>query len=156
MDQVQKGQRSTSTAQPEHLAHNQYHLLATNNEDASPPATTIHADTDPNPMETPQQTLTNEKTHAIFMTIHTVDGHLYSNQTSHMPVTSNRGHAYVVIFYVYDANYVKSIPIKNHSKDKLLRAYNTTYSYLTTRGYKPQLHKMDNESLQEDEDFIAS
>ena len=30
---------------------------------------------------------------------------------------------YVMIFYIYDSNYVKGIPIKNFTEDEFLRAY---------------------------------
>ena len=74
-------------------------------------------------MDTPEQTPTNEKTHLIFMTMVEATGKIYSDQTGRFPITSARGHAYVVIFYNYDGNHIKSVPIKNRTKEELLRAY---------------------------------
>ena len=53
------------------------------------------------------------------------------------PITSNWGNAYVVVFYVFDANYTCSVPIKNRSKEELLSAYRKTYEWMTLRGFKP-------------------
>jgi hypothetical protein len=86
----------------------------------------------------------NAHTHFIFMTIVEISGMLFSNQLGRFPITSNRGNKYIVIFYIYDANFVKSAPIKSRSKEELLWTYRLVYAYLTAWGFKPQLHKMDN------------
>jgi hypothetical protein len=76
--------------------------------------------------EAPQAPL-NARTNHVFMHVHAIDGVISSDQTGRFPITSNRGNAYVVVFYVYDANYIRSIPIKSRSKEELLRAYNKVY-----------------------------
>ena len=60
----------------------------------------------------------------------------------------------MVVFYVFDANYICSVPIKNWSKEELLHAYRKTYEWLTLCGFKPLLHKMENETSHEIENFI--
>ena len=50
--------------------------------------------------------------------------------------------------------YIRSVPIKNRLKEELLRAYRETYEWLTLRGFKPLLHKMDNETSHEVKNFI--
>ena len=67
-------------------------------------------------MDIPEQTPTNGKNHLIFMTMVEATGKIYSNQTGRFPITSARGNAYVVIFYNYDGNHIKSVPIKNRTK----------------------------------------
>ena len=89
------------------------------------------------------------------MTITEVDGKLYLDQTGHFPVTSNRGNAYATLFFTVDGNYIKSYPIKSRHGSELLKAYNDVYSFLRVRGYRPQLHKLDNETSRDVEDFIA-
>jgi hypothetical protein len=128
MDQTCQGQRST------HLTS-----LPTNN-------------TEEVPTQEPDNTMIN----LIYMTTHEVTGQLYTDQTGRFPITSTQGHAYLVIFYVYNANFISSVPIKNRTKEELLRAYQLTYEYLTRRGFKPMLHKMDNETSKDVEDFIQS
>ena len=61
----------------------------------------------------PIQEPLNERTHEVFMAVHEVSGKIYSDQTGRFPHTSSRGMKYVMIFYVYDANYVKGIAMKN-------------------------------------------
>ena len=61
---------------------------------------------------------------------------------------------YVMIFYIYDANYVEGIPIKNRTENEFLRTYKETYAKLTNKGYRPKFHKIDNECLKAIEAFI--
>jgi recombinational DNA repair protein RecT len=57
------------------------------------------------------------------MHTHDITGQIFKDQTGHFPITSNQGHAYLVIFYVYNANFISSVPIKNCTKEELLHAY---------------------------------
>ncbi len=45
-------------------------------------------------------------TNLVFMVIHDITGLVFSNQTGCFPITSNRGHAHLVIFYIYNANFI--------------------------------------------------
>ncbi|KAL7484256.1 hypothetical protein ACHAW6_009898, partial [Cyclotella cf. meneghiniana] len=101
-------------------------------------------------MEEPQQLPLNDKTNMVFMTMVDIDGQLFTDQTGRFPITSNRGNNYVVIFYTVDANHIKSYPIKSRHRSELLRAYSEVYAYLRVRGYRPQLHKLDNESSRDE------
>ena len=103
----------------------------------------------------PQEPL-NARTNFVFMHIHAINGVISSNQTGQFPITSNRGNAYIVVFYVYDANYIRSVPIKSRSKEELLCPYHETYKWLLMRGFKPFLYKMDNKTLHEVERFIQA
>jgi hypothetical protein len=97
--------------------------------------------------QVPLNTRTNQQVRAI-------DGVICSDQTGRSPITSNQGNAYVVVFYVYDANYIRSIPIKSRSKEELLRPYHEVYEWLLVRGFKPLLHKMDNKTSHKVKQFI--
>eukprot|EP00957_Ditylum_brightwellii_P103017 7851298-Ditylum_brightwellii.AAC.1 len=50
-----------------------------------------------------------------------------------------------MVFYLYDANYIQGIPIKNRSAGEFEWAYAEAYEMMRTKGYKPKLHKLDNE-----------
>ncbi len=89
------------------------------------------------------------------MTITKAEGQIFTDQTGHFPVTSNRGNNYIVLFYVVDANFIKSYPIKSWHQTKLITAYNDVYQYLCIRGYRPKLHCLDNETSQDVEIFIT-
>jgi hypothetical protein len=55
----------------------------------------------------------NMKTNLVYMFFYNITGLLSTDQTCHFPVTSDQGHKYLVITYVYDANFITSVPIKN-------------------------------------------
>jgi hypothetical protein len=55
----------------------------------------------------------NTKTNLVYMFFYNISGQFFTDQTGRFPVTSNQGHAYLVIFYIYDANFITSVPIKN-------------------------------------------
>ena len=74
------------------------------------------------------QTLHNICTNHDFTTIHEIEGKLSSNQTGCFPITSNRGNAYIVVFYVYDANYICLVPIKTNQRPNF---YEHTMRYTT-------------------------
>ena len=67
------------------------------------------------------QTKTNDKTQHVYITINNLSGKLYSDQTSHFPVTSIWGNYHVFIFYTADGNHIKSFPIKYRHRNKLLK-----------------------------------
>ena len=80
------------------------------------------------------------------MTTVKAEGLIASDQTGMFPRTSNRGNKYICIFYVYDSNFIKGVPIKSRKKEELLKAYKEMYAYCEQRGYKPQIHKLDNKT----------
>jgi hypothetical protein len=131
MDQSCQGKRSTKTSSPTGV----------------PPPFPL----DGKPIETmepPPQEPFNACMHFVFMTIIEISDMLFSNQLGWFPITINRGNKYVVNFYIY--------PIKSRSKEELLQAYWLVYAYLTARGLKPQLHKMDNKKSHDIETFICN
>ncbi len=56
------------------------------------------------PMEDVPQEPQNAHTHFVFIAIYEINGNLFTGQTGHSPITSNHGHAYVAVFYIFDAN----------------------------------------------------
>eukprot|EP00957_Ditylum_brightwellii_P173374 13200173-Ditylum_brightwellii.AAC.2 len=67
-------------------------------------------------MALPEQEQGNFKTNYVFATVEQIDGKVYSNQTGAFP-----------------------------RAEEYQKAYNDFYAELTTKGYKPTLHKLDNE-----------
>ena len=114
-----------------------------------------NATTDSDSMEPVLQAPLNDRTHHVYMTITDVEGRLYSDQTGRFPLTSNQGNCYVIIFYAVDGNFIKSYPIKSRHRSQILKAYEDVYAYLRIRGYRPQLHKLDNETSHDVENFIT-
>jgi hypothetical protein len=102
------------------------------------------------------QELRNTRTHFVFMAIYEINGKLFTNQTGRFPITSNHGHTYVVVFYIFNANAIQSVPIKNWSKEEILCAYRKIYKWLTRRGFKLLLHKLDNKTSKDVKVFVAT
>ena len=90
------------------------------------------------------------------MTVKLADGFIASDQTGAYPRTSHRGYKYISVFYIYDANRIKGLPMKSRHASELLRAYQEVYKWCEAQGFKPDLHRMDNETSGEVEDFITS
>jgi hypothetical protein len=82
-------------------------------------------------MDNAPQVPANICTHHVFMTVHLITGCVSSDNTGHFPVTSNQGNTYIALFYIYDANAIWLVPIKNRSKEELLRAVTEVYAWLT-------------------------
>ena len=73
---------------------------------------------------------------------------IYTDQTGRFPITSSMGSKYCFILYSFDANAILVEPIKNRSASELLRAHNKLVQYLIQKGYKPNMHYLDNEAPQ--------
>jgi hypothetical protein len=57
-------------------------------------------------------------THLVYAIV--VDqGQLYTDLTGKFPVRSSKGNSYVMVFYVYDCNYVKFIPFIKSSRSRV-------------------------------------
>ena len=104
---------------------------------------------------TPIQVQGNKKPRLVFMTTVLADNWIESNQTGAFPWMSNKGHKYICVFYIFDPNFIKGAPIKSRHKEELLRARQEVYKWYEARGFKPQLHKMDNETSKDIEGFIV-
>jgi hypothetical protein len=107
-------------------------------------------------MDSTPQDPANICTHDVFMTVHVVTGRISSDNTGCFLVMSHRGNTYVALFYIYYANTIWLVPIKNRSKEELLQAVTEVYAWLTARVYWPILHKMGNKTSHDVEAFIAS
>ncbi|KAL7483280.1 hypothetical protein ACHAW6_008929 [Cyclotella cf. meneghiniana] len=105
-------------------------------------------------MDNHEQAPKNDKTNMVFINIVEVAGQLFTDQMGRLPVTSNRGNNYIVIFYAVDPNYIKTYLIKSQHQCEILKAYMEVYAFLRIRGYCPWLHKLDNKTSHNVESFI--
>ena len=100
MKQLQQGVRSTSTksrrGRPAALTQQSTRDAATM--DAIP---------------TPPQEPGNSKTRLFFMAVEAPEGFIASNQTGKFPKTSKEGMKYICVFYIFDPNFIKGIPLKS-------------------------------------------
>ena len=98
--QLQKGVRSTSTksrrGRPAALTQQSARNAATEDAIATPP-------------EEPG----NIKARLVFMAVENPEGFIAINQTGMFPMTSNEGTKYICVFYIFDPNFIKGIPLKS-------------------------------------------
>eukprot|EP00957_Ditylum_brightwellii_P039024 2949643-Ditylum_brightwellii.AAC.1 len=91
----------------------------------------------------------NNKTNHVHATIADLGGVIYTDQMGQFPRVSSQENWYVMVVCCYDANYIECVPIKNKSESEFQQAYEGVYNMLTKKGYKAQLHKLDNETSQD-------
>ncbi|OEU20461.1 hypothetical protein FRACYDRAFT_181335 [Fragilariopsis cylindrus CCMP1102] len=61
------------------------------------------------------------------------------------PVTSARGHKYIMVMYDYDTNYINAVPIKSRKSSELVAAFKFCYDELKERGFTARVLRLDNE-----------
>jgi hypothetical protein len=90
-------------------------------------------------------TYVGTKTYLVYAVI--VDqGQLYTDLTGKFPVRSSKGNSYVMLWYIYDCNYIKVVPMKSRSASEWVRAYDSIHQELTVKGFKPKLQTLDKEA----------
>jgi hypothetical protein len=85
------------------------------------------------------------RTNWVYQQAVQVSGQIFSDQMGRFPVTSSKGHQYILVVYDYDSNHILAEPLKSRSEHKLVRAYTKLHTKLTTCGLRPLLQKLDNE-----------
>ena len=90
------------------------------------------------------------------MLVQSPEGFIASDQTGKFPRMSNRAMEYICVFYIQGNNYIKGILIKSRIKVELIRPYKDVYAYCESRGFSPQLQKVDNVTSRDVEEFISS
>jgi hypothetical protein len=113
MKQIQKGVRSTTTKSKRGRPAKNVTAREAANQDA---------------IAEPMQAPGNENTNLVFMTTQKAEGFIASDQTGMLPRTSNRGMKYICIFYLFDPNFIKGVPIKSRKKEEPQRAYKEVYA----------------------------
>ena len=71
---------------------------------------------------------------------------IYTDQTGRFPTTSSQGSKYCFMVYSFDANAVLVEPIKNRTANELLGAHAKLVQHLIAKGYKPNMHYLDNKA----------
>jgi hypothetical protein len=85
------------------------------------------------------------KTHLVYAVV--VDqGQLFTDLTGKFPVQSSKGNSYVMVYYIYDCNYIKVVPMKSRYASEWVKAYDSIHQELTVKGFKPKLQILDNEA----------
>jgi hypothetical protein len=119
------------------------HMVQTRQNIRSTKTKLIENDNVPNtdPIQEPNNNITNQ----AFATVKET-GRIYTDQTGQFPVTSSKGYKYMLVLYHYDTNTILVEPLKSRHGNEILRGYKTVYDHLTSRGFKPTTHWLDNEA----------
>jgi hypothetical protein len=89
--------------------------------------------------------VSGEKTHLVFAVVLDQD-QIYTNLTGTFPTRLRKGNNVVMIYYSYDANYIKPVSMKTKSGAEWVRAFGIAFDEMTAKGFKPKLQTMDNEA----------
>jgi hypothetical protein len=73
-------------------------------------------------------------------------GQLYTDLTGKFSVRSSKVNSYVMVYCIYDCNYVKVTPMKSRSASEWVKTYDNVHQDLTIKGVKPKLQTLDNEA----------
>jgi hypothetical protein len=73
-------------------------------------------------------------------------GQIYTNQTGTFPITSSHGNKCIIVLYNYDRNAILTKPLKSRLEMEMIRGYTKLQEFLTKRGLKPLLQKLDNKA----------
>ena len=87
-----------------------------------------------------------ERTNSAFVALVNLQGLVASDLNRAFPVTSHSGNKYIMLWYDYNSNTLQSIPLKSKSAEEQTEAYNTAYEFYVSKGFRPKVHKMDNEA----------
>ena len=71
------------------------------------------------------------------------DAHSLTKQDD-FPHTSSKGNKYIMIWYHYDINTIITESMKNRTEGEINRAFKKVHDKLTTQGYDPKVHMIDN------------
>jgi hypothetical protein len=63
------------------------------------------------------------KTHEAFFRVEELTDSIHTDQTGAFPVTSQRGNRYIMVAIHLDANYIFVKPMRNRTKEEMIRAY---------------------------------
>lgn len=96
-----------------------------------------------------------DKSHACYAGVVEPFGRTYSDQTGRFIQPSSVGNYYLFVFYDYDSNCIFAEPLPNRTAPVILRAFIKIHTTLCKAGFKPLLHRMDNECDQSLKSFMA-
>jgi hypothetical protein len=86
------------------------------------------------------------RTYNTFASCQPITGKTFSDQTGRFICPSISGNQYLFVLYDYDSNTIHAEPIPSRTKHQILQAFKKVTTKLERCGFKPQLHRLDNEA----------
>ncbi len=85
--------------------------------------------------------------HNILVKVLIAHNTVYSDQTGCLPVQSNRGNCFLMVFYDVDSNYINVEPMKNHQDNSMIQAYQNLWAWtMQNQNKKPTMHILGNKA----------
>jgi hypothetical protein len=85
------------------------------------------------------------KTHEAFFRIDDLTDSIHTKQTGAFPFTSQRGNRYIMVAIHLDANYIFVQPMRNRTKEEMIRAYEKIINRMRMAGLGLKNHTLNNE-----------
>ena len=98
----------------------------------------------------------HRRSHQIFAVCADITGRISSDQTGRFVTPSSNGNNYLLIVYDYDSNMIFAEPMKSRTGPDHIKAFKTIHAILTSRGLRPQLHRLDNEASVALQQFLTA
>jgi hypothetical protein len=86
------------------------------------------------------------KTHEAFFRVDDLTDSIHTNQTGAFPFTSQQGNRYIMVAIHLDANYIFVEPMRNRTKEEMIRAYKKIINRMRSAGLGIKKHTLDNEA----------
>eukprot|EP00956_Cyclotella_meneghiniana_P043212 scaffold258103_cov212-Cyclotella_meneghiniana.AAC.1 len=71
---------------------------------------------------------------------------IYTDQTGRFPVTSSRGHKYIMVLVEIDGNYIAMEPMRSKETAEMILVYTKIIERLKKQGVHPKKQFLDNEA----------
>ena len=91
------------------------------------------------------ETQSNEIYHKIYDLHEDLDRRMYTDQTGRFPVKSYRGMQYIMVLIELDSNSILVEPMRDRTSGEMIQAYQVLVDRLKSKGFKPNMHILDNE-----------
>jgi len=86
------------------------------------------------------------KTHEAFFCIDDLTDSIHTDQTGAFPFTSQRGNRYIMVAIHLNTNYIFIEPMRNRTKEEMMRAYEKIINRMRMAGLGIKKHTLDNEA----------
>jgi hypothetical protein len=86
------------------------------------------------------------KTHEAFFRVNDPTDSIHTDQTGAFPFTSQRGNRYIMVAVHLDANYIFVEPMRNRTKEEMIRAYEKIINRMRIAGLGIKKHTLDNKA----------
>jgi hypothetical protein len=82
-------------------------------------------------------------------------GVVYNDCTGNFPFMSLDGNVCFLVMYHHETNAIFAVPIPGLDSKSILDAYKKIFKYLVSKGYKPKVNVMDNQTIKAIKEYLV-